>query len=203
MLPDMSELQIQTLRGAEVSAHLAPLAQLRIEVFRDWPYLYQGSLEYERNYLKTYAQCERSLIVLVRDGERCVGASTALPLSDAEPAMQAPFLERGMPVADISYFGESLVLPAWRGRGLGVKFFELREAHALSLGLSLCTFCAVSRPDDHPMRPAGYVPNDAFWQRRGYSPVPDMQAHYEWTDLDQQQATSKPMQFWSRRLSLS
>ncbi len=40
MLPDMSELQIQTLRGAEVSAHLAPLAQLRIEVFRDWPYLY-------------------------------------------------------------------------------------------------------------------------------------------------------------------
>ena len=70
---------------------LEPLAQLRIAVFREWPYLYQGSADYEMRYLDTYVRCPRSLAVLVWDGPDCVGASTALPLADADEATRAPF----------------------------------------------------------------------------------------------------------------
>lgn len=196
----MSGLRIELLRGEAIAAQLDALARLRIAVFREWPYLYAGTLAYEKQYLDTYLRCPRSLAILAWDGERCVGASTALPLEDAGAAAQAPFLARGQAVAQIDYFGESIILRPWRGRGLGVKFFELREAHARELGLSICAFCAVERPADHPARPADHVPNDAFWSRRGYQRQDDMHTSFDWPDIGQEQSTAKTMGFWMCRL---
>ena len=196
----MSGLRIELLRGQGIATQLEALADLRIAVFREWPYLYEGTAEYEQNYLGTYLRSPRSLAILAWDGERCVGASTVLPLADAEPAAQAPFRAQAMAVESIDYFGESVVLKPWRGRGLGVKFFELREAHAREHGLSTCAFCAVDRPADHPARPAGYVPNDAFWTHRGYRLQPEMRTSFDWLDVGETESTAKPMQFWIRRL---
>lgn len=196
----MSEARIELLRGAAIAARLGALADLRIAVFREWPYLYEGTRAYEEQYLDTYLRCPRSLVILVWDDERCVGASTVLPLADAEPQAQAPFLARGLPVGEIDYFGESVILRPWRGRGLGVKFFELRETHARELGLAICAFCAVERPADHPARPADYVPNDAFWTQRGYRRQAGMRTSFDWPDVGQEQSTAKTMSFWMREL---
>ena len=63
----------------------------------------------------------------------------------------------GHDVARVYYYGESVLLPGWRGRGIGVAFFAAREARARELGFKVGTFCAVVRPDNHPLRPAdGY-----------------------------------------------
>lgn len=194
------DLRIESLRGDQIATQLDALAAVRIEVFRDWPYLYDGSLAYEKQYLETYLRCPRSLAILIWDGARCVGASTVLPLADAEPAAQAPFLAAGHRVGTVDYFGESVILPSYRGRGLGVKFFELREAHARELGLEACAFCAVERPVDHPARPADYVPNDAFWTRRGYRKVPDLRTSFAWPDIGEAQSSPKSMSYWMRAL---
>ncbi len=196
----MSELRIEVLRGTQIATQLSALAELRIAVFREWPYLYDGTAAYEKKYLDTYLRCPRSLAILVWDGDRCIGASTVLPLADAGTPAQAPFLAKGMAVDQIDYFGESVILRPWRGRGLGVKFFELREAHAREQGLSVCAFCAVERPADHPARPQDHVPNDAFWTRRGYKKQPDMRTAFDWLDLGERESTAKPMSFWIRRL---
>ena len=196
----MSDLKIDLLRGAGIADQLTALAELRIAVFREWPYLYEGSLEYEKKYLDTYLRCPRSLAILVWEDGRCIGASTVLPLADAEASARAPFEAQGLPIGRIDYFGESVILKPWRGRGLGVKFFELREAHAREQGLSICAFCAVERPADHPARPAGYVPNDAFWTRRGYRKRPEMQTTFDWPDTGEAASTPKRMSFWMREL---
>ncbi len=44
-----------------------------IEVFRAFPYLYEGSAEYERKYLSTYARSPGSIFVLAFDGDEVVG----------------------------------------------------------------------------------------------------------------------------------
>lgn len=193
-------LRVEQLHGADLARVLEPVAALRITVFREWPYLYEGSLDYEKRYLDTYVRCPRSLGVLVWDGEHCVGASTALPLTDAEAFAQTPFVEQGYAVDAIDYFGESILLREYRGRGLGVKFFELREAHAREQGLSQCAFCAVERPADHPARPTDYVPNDAFWHRRGYRKQPALQTRHDWPDIGKRESTAKPMGFWIKSL---
>ncbi|WP_020650259.1 hypothetical protein [Solimonas variicoloris] len=197
---DAAALRIETLRGAQIATQLDALAELRIAVFRDWPYLYEGSADYERHYLQMYLDCPRSLAILVWDGARCVGASTVLPLVDAPRELQLPFLDAGLALAPIDYFGESVLLRAYRGRGLGVQFFELRERHARELGLSVCAFCSVERRDDDPRQPPGYVPNDAFWHKRGYRKEPGLRATLSWPDLGEAASTDKPMTFWMRKL---
>ncbi|MGQ0697007.1 MAG: GNAT family N-acetyltransferase [Panacagrimonas sp.] len=196
----MTELRIESLRGNEIARQLDALAALRIDVFREWPYLYEGTSEYEKKYLDTYLRCPRSLAVLVWDGEQCIGASTVLPLADAEAAAQAPFRAQRHAIERIDYFGESIILRPYRGRGLGVKFFDLREAHARESGLAICAFCSVDRPADHPARPVDYVPNDAFWTRRGYRKEPEIKAGFSWPDIGHTESTEKSMTFWIREL---
>ncbi|WP_394701474.1 GNAT family N-acetyltransferase [uncultured Roseibium sp.] len=82
--------------------------------------------------------------------------------------MRRPFEEAGLDPAEVFYFAESVLDPDYRGRGIGHRFFDEREAHARSLGCSTAAFCAVIRPDDHPMRPEDYSPLDPFWTKRGY-----------------------------------
>lgn len=195
------KLRLETLHGADIERHIDALAALRIAVFRDWPYLYEGTRDYETRYLQTYLQCPRSLAILVWDGDQCVGASTVQPLSDAPLDMQQPFLDAGMDLSRIDYFGESVLLRKYRGQGLGVKFFELREAHARALGLSTCAFCAVQRNDDDPRRPSDYVPNDAFWLKRAYRKQSNLHTTLSWPDIGETTSSEKPMTFWTRELT--
>ncbi|AXQ29614.1 GNAT family N-acetyltransferase [Solimonas sp. K1W22B-7] len=196
----MSEPTVELLRGADIARHLDALAQLRITVFREFPYLYEGSAEYETRYLQTYIDSPSSLVVLVRDGDRAVGASTSLPLAEAHQEMRDPFLAAGLPLEQYHYFGESLLLRPYRGRGLGLRFFEEREAHARELGLPWTTFCAVERPGGHPSRPPDYVPNDAFWGRRGYVREPALQCRLIWPDVGAASPSEKTLGFWRKRL---
>lgn len=197
----MTQLSTTRCSGRDIEAHVDELAALRIRVFRDFPYLYDGDLDYEREYLATYVNSPRSLAFLVHDGDRLVGATTALPLSDEEAAFRAPLAEAGFNVDRVFYFGESLLLADYRGHGLGHRFFDEREAWARQAGdFSHACFCAVQRPEDHPLRPADYQPLDTFWQRRGFARRDDISAVYRWQDIDQGQETDKRLTFWIRAL---
>ena len=194
-------MRITTLQGAAAAPYLDDLARLRIGVFRDFPYLYEGDLGYERDYVATYAAAPGSIIVLAQDGGSVVGASTALPLCEETEEFQAPFRSGSWHPQRIFYFGESVLLPEYRGQGLGVRFFEAREAHARQAGFDLCCFSAVQRPLDHPLRPADYQPLDAFWHNRGYVHHPELSTSFAWRDVGHSEKTAKPMSFWLKALN--
>jgi GNAT superfamily N-acetyltransferase len=197
-----TELEIETLTGAALATDLPALAELRIRVFREYPYLYLGTLDYEARYLQTYVDAPDGLMVVVRDGERVVGASSALPLAAEPPNVQAPFRAAGEEVERIFYYGESVLLPEYRGRGLGRRFFEEREAHARACGrFDQVCFCAVERPADHPRRPVDYRPLDGLWIKQGFVKRPDLWTTFTWRDLDDTEETPKPMVFWVKRLN--
>lgn len=190
-------MQIKIVHGEAVTPHIPDLARLRIAVFRAFPYLYEGSEDYEASYLSTYAQSPESLFVLAVDGGRIVGASTGVPMADETEAFKAPFVAQGFDPERIFYFGESVLLADYRGRGLGVRFFEEREAYARRLGrFDWCAFCAVERPADHPLRPTDYVPLDDFWKKRGYAHHPELRTTFSWRDVGEEADTEKPMSFW-------
>ncbi|MET0254489.1 MAG: GNAT family N-acetyltransferase [Luteibacter sp.] len=179
------------------------LAGLRIAVFRDWPYLYEGDREYERDYLAAYAASPRSVCVVARDivtGE-AVGASTGVPLADDGETLHAPFIARGMSLDEVFYFGESVLLPPWRGRGAGHAFFDAREAHARVAGdFRRTAFCSVRRDPLDPRAPAAYRGNDAFWRGRGYRPVDGMHCTLSWRECDAPMSTPHVLDVWMREL---
>ncbi|NCN27580.1 hypothetical protein GW915_08395 [bacterium] len=80
-------MEIKTLHGSEISPYLKDIARLRIQVFRDFPYLYEGSFEYEEKYLDRYAQGKGSLIAIVLDKNKVVGATSCLPASEEMEAI--------------------------------------------------------------------------------------------------------------------
>ncbi len=170
-------------------------------MFRDWPYIYDGDTAYEENYLQIYGLAPRAAIVFAFDGAEVIGASTCLPMADETENVRAPFVENGMDPAQIFYFGESVLLKAYRGHGIGVKFFEGREAHARSFGAyNTATFCAVQRPATHALRPADFTPLDEFWKHRGYTRQPGLQCRMSWLDLNEAEETEKALMFWTKPL---
>ena len=191
------DIRIERFSGTALEHYIPELARLRIEVFRDFPYLYDGDYDYEKKYLQTYIDTPDSVIVLAFDGEKVVGASTAIPMQYETDQLKRPFLEQDYALDEVFYCSESVLNKNYRGLGLGVQFFEQREAHAKELsGFKVITFCCVERPLNHARRPANYVPLDLFWNKRGYVKHPELKTTYSWKDLDEIQETPKPMTFW-------
>ncbi|MEN9682315.1 MAG: hypothetical protein RLZZ427_66 [Pseudomonadota bacterium] len=191
---------VRTLAGADLQAALDDLAGLRIAVFAAFPYLYAGSPEYERAYLAEFTAAPAAVLVAAFAGAKIVGAATASPLIGQDAYIREPFIRAGIDPARVFYFGESVLLPDYRGQGIGHAFFDQREAAARAWGASHASFCAVVRPVDHPARPADYVPLDAFWAKRGYAPVPGLTGTFNWAEHGEAEETPKPMQYWMRSL---
>lgn len=192
-------IEIRALTGAALAAALPDVARLRIAVFRDWPYLYDGDADYERDYLSAY-QSPGAIVVAALDGDRIVGAATGAPMADHAADFAAAFAGRPEPLSQIFYCAESVLLRDYRGHGIGHAFFDAREAHARALGLRWSAFCSVIRPAEHPMRPADYWPLDDFWRKRGYAPLEGVTASFGWRDLGEAHETSKRLQFWMKEL---
>ena len=191
---------IGLFRGPDILPYLEDVARLRVEVFRDWPYLYEGDEDSERDYLAPYADSADSLFVLATVDDRVIGASTALPLIADTEAFQRPFAHTDIAVQEVFYFGESVLLPQYRGRGIGHAFFDHREAHARALGRFRWTaFCAVDRDEADPRRPAGFRPNDTFWRKRGYERREGVTMYLPWFEIGQGEIVH-PLTFWLRPL---
>jgi len=196
------KIEIGRAVGAGLRDIIPELARLRVAVFRAWPYLYDGNEAYEASYLQTYVRSPSAAVILARSEGRIVGASTCLKLTDETENVIAPFRAPGWDPDRVFYFGESVLLPEFRGRGIGVAFFNGREAHARAVsGCDFATFCAVQRPADHPARPAGYEPLDVFWGRRGFTRRPDLRCEMDWTDLGEPGESTKTLVFWLKSLS--
>lgn len=192
-------IEVRPLTGGEIAAALHDLAQLRITVFAAFPYLYDGDAAYEAQYLSEYAAAPDAVLVAAFDGARIVGAATAAPMMHQKVEFRAPFEARGIDTARLFYFGESVLLPDYRGAGIGHAFFDHREAQAVKCGANAACFAAVVRADDHPARPEGYTPLDGFWARRGYAVVPGLTTELAWKEHGCEAERVNVMQYWMRR----
>lgn len=197
----VGSLSVAPVMGSALQDLLPALAHLRIEVFRDYPYLYDGTLDYEQRYICEFASSADTVVVVARDGEEIVGMATASPMQGHADAFAEPFRARGYDIDKLFYCGESVLRRTYRGRGIGHAFFDQREAHGRALGrFTHVTFCGVVRPADHPLRPANYRPLDGFWRKRGYAPLEGVRARFSWKDIDKPASDEKEMQFWIKSL---
>lgn len=191
----------QLLTGAAIAGALDDLATLRLTIFEEYPYLYRGRRADELKYLQSYAESPDACVILVTDGARVIGAATGVPLVHADLATRNAFACRSYPLDGIYYLGELLFLPAYRQGGHGQKLLAQMERHVRSLGRYCSLSCAtVERPDDHPLRPAGYLPISRFLARSGFGRLAGVSAHFAWCETDGVRR-KHPMQFWIKELA--
>lgn len=191
---------IRHVYGKQIQSYIDDIASLRLKVFKDFPYLYGENIEDEHKYLERYSLSKNSLVILVLDNDKVVGASTALPLSDADSGFKEPFENSVYNIDDIFYFGESVLLREYRGKGIGNQFFQEREKFALSLGYNSFVFCAVNREKNHPLRPINFSDLDDWWSRIGYQPMPSLVCNYSWKEVGSLQEVMNSLTFWQKGL---
>lgn len=191
---------VAPVTGAGLAEVIPALARLRITVFRDFPYLYDGDPAYESGYLADFAAADGAVVVVARDGTDIVGAATAAPLATQDAAWQQPLVAAGFDTARTFYFGESVLLGSYRGQGIGHAFFDHREAQARARGASHAAFCSVIRAADHPDRPAAYRPLDTFWRGRGYAPLNGVTTWFDWKTVGGAGEERHQLQYWTRAL---
>ncbi len=192
---------LREFAGSEVGPWLADVARLRMRVFGEYPHLYEGSLEHERDYVETCARSAHSLSVLAFDRVRVVGASTAVPLVDEIDAFRKPFDEQGIDPHAVFYFGESVLLRDYRGRGIGSCFFDSRKARAHALArLRWTACCSVVRADNDPRRPPQHDGNETLSRRRGHAPRADLHAQLAWQEHGHPVPIMHRLAFWRRPL---
>lgn len=186
--------------GSDIQSILDDLANLRIKVFKEFPYLYDGTKEYEKKYLQTYLSSKNAFVVVIRFQGKIIGASTGIPLEEETEDVQNAFMKIDLNPKDFFYFGESVLLKEFRGQGIGHIFFEERENFAKELGYKKSCFCAVIRPIDHPLKPQDYKPLDEFWIKKGYKKEPNLVAEFSWKDIDKKEEDKKQLVFWLKNL---
>ncbi len=199
-----TSIKIQSFTGTTYNQYITDLAALRIKVFREFPYLYEGSMAYEHQYLQAYSAATDAIVVIAFDGDRVIGASTGMPMEHETENVKQPWSDRGYSLQEIFYFGESVLLPEYRRQGIGVAFFHHREKWAASFDrFRFLTFCAVVRPDNHPLKPNNYKPLDTFWNNKGFTKTKDTVCLMKWQDIDKEVDTDKQLHFWVKQLKVA
>ena len=131
--PISDSIKIVTVTGDKVKALIPEIAALRIEVFREYPFLYIGDLEYEKKYLKKFTTMKDAIVVMVFDHETLIGISTGYPFVYEAENLQELLRSSGRNPEDYFCFGESVLRHTYRGLGIGKRFFEEREAHVRAM----------------------------------------------------------------------
>ena len=195
-------IRLQTVTGPALLPLLPVLARLRISVFREFPYLYEGDQVEEETHLRAFAASASAGLIVAWDGEVAVGCATCMRLTEASAGVIAPFRAAGIDPERVFYFGESVLLPGYRGQGIGVGFSAAREAHARAVSdCDYTAFCAVIRAPDHPRRPAGAVGLKGFWRNRGYTPYPNLVCVMHWTEIGGAAEVENRLSFWLKSVS--
>ena len=173
-----------------------PLAQLRMGVFREYPYLYDANPAEEREYINRYLDIKDSFLLMIFNKDQAVGATTASPLIEGYEQFRVPYENSGINPKEVFYFGETMLIPAYRGLGLYKIFMRERQNAAKQYGAKMCSFLSVKRPDDHPLKPKGYQDLKPIWNHYGFVEHPDIEPLFSWKDIDQPEKTNKPLSAW-------
>ena len=172
------------------------VANLRINVFSEYPYLYQGTMESEKLYLKHYLSQSNIILVLIKLDNQTIGAVLGSPLEGMGEKYVTPFLNKGLCVNTIYYLGDIILKKEYRGKGLGGQLYAQFEAVLNDLGgYKNLTICEIATSEDDPLRPNTYFSLDNFWKKRGYEKRPDICLASSWKKIGDSKETDHKLVF--------
>ena len=193
------DITIKILRGQEMAPYLEIAAQWRIQEFKGFPYLYEGSLEYEAMYMH---ECEKNPEAILIVGERnheILGFTTGIPIGTMSDHLQS--LRDKLPNAhEYYYLAECIFSPTVRGRGFAQKGIKLFEGVVKELGYKKICFLTVIRDENHPLRPKRYFDKDPIWKRWNYQKT-DLILEFPWPTIQADGSVIdflNPMRFWEK-----
>lgn len=200
----MTAIEITTIKGRDIAQHIEALGRFRIEIFREFPYVYDGDMSYETKYLSRYARCNESLLLLGMDAQGIACACTGIPLDYELDEFQLPFLRRGLALADKFYLGEIMIRKDRRAQGLGTRLLAQALATvAASNRYRQVLLCTVLREPNHALKPKDYRATYNLWTKFGFEKLAGFDVEFSWKDIGAEAETKKVMATWAKTLAVA
>jgi len=165
------EIKIQTIIGNNISSYIDSIAEFRINVFKEFPYLYQGNVEGERKYLVNYANDPQATLIVAKVNSKLVGIATGIPLNASLHLLDDIRIELSKKSFDpkkFYYCGEMIILEDYRNQGLGAKLYEQQKSQIQCWGFTYFCALTVKRSTTHPLKPKNYIDIKNFLDKIGY-----------------------------------
>lgn len=190
------KVEFKAFYGEEARPYKNDIAKIRTEMFREFPYLYDGSEEYEKEYLETYFKCPKALVILAFVNGKVRGFSSSIPLDSENDEITQPFRDSNIDMADYYYIGEVMLRPELQKMGLTHKFYGFHFDAFLKGGYKAATFLTVQRDADHPQRPKDYTPIDGICKYFGFRKDPKLIGEMEWKRVDTGKDEINTVDYW-------
>lgn len=147
------------------------VAHCRINVFREYPYLYEGNFGEEMNDLEHCAQFMHNAVAIAYYKSIPVGFLYGMPFVEFAPHFESPvidlFKDNNLIPETCYYFADIIILPEHRGNNLSKKLFSALEHYAQKQGYCSASFITESH-DIHPLKPINYKSLDPLWNSLHY-----------------------------------
>ncbi|HEV2601175.1 MAG TPA: hypothetical protein VGT41_02655 [Candidatus Babeliales bacterium] len=168
---EQNDYSFKLLTGKELQDIALFMIQQRIEIMRDYPYLYQGDMNEEIIYMQQFISLPHAAAAVAYLHDQPVGFVSGTSFLDYESDMRgssALFMEHGLDPKDFYYIPEAMIMAEHRRKSLFKSLHHLIELHAQSLGYK--ALCLLSENhDQHPLKPIDYRGPDGAFTRAGYS----------------------------------
>lgn len=198
---DLKIIRLEVCCGAEILPYAKEIAKLCNTVYREYPYLYDGNDEGYQCYLESYAHSEHSIVCLAFDEEKIVGVATGMPMTETRETYQQPFLNHNEKMETFFYLGELVLLPFYRGYGIGKAMFrEVEKLVRKNNHLTKICLCQIEDVKNSDLKPEGYMPNDHLWSKLGFQRRAELNFSGFWTNVNEREETFHLMVFWIKDL---
>ncbi len=207
MIPDneyivfqKDDIKLFLLKGKQALPFIDIVANFRINVFKEFPYLYEGNIEDERGYITSYTEHDDANIILIYKGDSAIGFSSSLPLSMESEYITDVIKNAGLDINDYLYLGEAIINKEYRGIGILNNIIDIHTSEAKKLNLSKFCFMAVLRDSNHPNTPKddNYIANEVIFSKKGFSPINDCYVNIEWKNCITGNMEENTLQFYTK-----
>lgn len=178
---------IKVVHGADSAEYMDCLGSLRLETFKEFPYLYVGTKEIEDHYVGWYPKDPNTLFGIAQVQGKFAGILTGVPLRslcNRDLNTQNACEKAGLVIADYYYLGEVITLKEFRNQGIATSNFKALEENAKKLGYKHTCFITVEREENHPLKPADYKGPASLFTKLGYTKT-DSRFPFLWPTIQQ------------------
>lgn len=164
MRSQATQYTIKILTGREQQSIINFIAQQRIAGYREYPYLYEGTMAEEISYITWLVACPSSATAVAYYGSEPVGFVGGISVIDFDEHFKGSiemFKQAHINPDKFYYLTDVIVTPEHRGHQLGIRLFKALEYYAKSLSYTH-SCCVTESHESHPLKPGNYKPIDTM-----------------------------------------
>lgn len=203
---ETSTIRMQVLQGEMINSHVKDITGLSLIIYREYPYLYEGTEEEYLPLIQHYAQSDNGIACLLFDNEKPIGVAIGMPMNAMRESYKKPILNSSekIDIDSIFYLGEFLLLKGYRGKGLGKQMYiEFERLVKAKENFKTICFCKIFESDNHHLMPTNYKSLNDFWTKLGFKQQENLSFSVFWRNVFEVEDSPHKLVYWMKSLPIN